>query len=259
MSDNRSLLEMMQKLGLSTEEAVIYLELIKGASTHLRLSRKTGLTRSRVYRLVDTLKRRGLVAHHADDTGRFIVATSPANLELGLVAEEERIKERFQVIEELVPALSRMQSSLDTSTFTVRTYEGADGFRQMLWHELQAQDEILMLGGATIEELASNPRWTERHRAATLGAGYKIRELLNEVRWQQPFTKHRGFDAIYSCRQLDANLLTLSSQICIYNDVVSTYHWRHGKKVGTELISHDYAIMMRQIFEHYWQLGTSLK
>lgn len=40
-----------------------------------------------------------------------------------------------------------------------------------------------------------------------------------------------------------------------YNGTVATYHWREGERVGFEIVSAPYADMMRQMFEHYWQLA----
>lgn len=246
----------LQRIGLSTDEATIYIKLLGGFSTPLRLSRETGISRSKVYRLVEALEQRGLATHHIDDTGRYIKAANPENLEIKLTAEEERIKEQLHSLTLLVPQLSRLQQADGENTlFSVHTYKGADGFGQMLWHELKTEGEMLVLGGATIEDLAPSPRWAERHRLATITAGYSTRELLNEANWDIPFTAVEAFSDSYIQRRISSAIITLMNQTCIYNDTVAIYHWRHEQKIGIEIINKDYADMMRHIFQHFWQLA----
>jgi len=256
MTDNNLFLEKLVQLGLSPDEATIYLKLLKaGTSTHLRLSRETGITRSKVYRLVESLEQQGLVSRYIDDTGRFITPSEPENLTIRLAIQEAQLKERRDVLRSVVPQLARLTGVRGNKFFSIRAYEGVDGFRQMLWHELKTKGEMLVLGGATIEELAPNPRWAERHRAGTITAGYYIRELLNEARWDLDFTKHSAFAEVYGQRHIDKETLDLTTQIVIYNDTVSTYHWRHDQKVGFEVISKEYANTLRQVFEFYWRMA----
>lgn len=256
MTDSNLLLEKLEALGLSPDEATIYVKLLKdGTSTHLRLNRETGITRSKVYRLVESLEQQGLVSRYVDDTGRFIAPSEPENLAIKLATQEAQLKERRDVLKTVVPQLARLTGVRGNKFFSIRAYEGVDGFRQMLWHELKAKGEMLVLGGATIEELAPNHRWAERHRAGTITAGYHIRELLNEAHWDLSFTKHSTFGKHYSQRHIDKEILHLTTQISIYNDTVSTFHWRHDQKVGFEVISKEYADTLRQIFEFYWRMA----
>jgi predicted transcriptional regulator len=256
MTDNNLLIAQLQSLGLTEDEATIYLHLLRNQSTHLRLSRETGITRSRVYHLVDRLQQRGLVTHHVDDTGRYIVANRPENLQIQLTTEEEYIKARRSTLQALLPALEHLRHSHNNRNFSLHTYEGPDGFRQMLWHELKAEGDLLLLGGGTVEELSPNPRWAARYREKIMAAGYDLRELMN-VAIPQNFTHLEVFTRHYTRRFIDPAILQLDNQITIYNDTVSTYHWRDGQKIGIEIINKEHAAMMRQIFEVYWQLGNT--
>jgi sugar-specific transcriptional regulator TrmB len=255
--DSNSLRKDLMQLGFSYDECQIYLTLLsEGKSSHLKLHRSTGITRSKVYRIVEQLEHRGLVTHHTDDTGRFLVASDPDNLTIQLTAEEEELEHRRQIISSIIPDLTKIKNLKDNTTFSVREYEGDDGFRQMLWQELKAEKEILVLGGATVEELAPNPRWAERHRAATIEAGYITREILNERSWDLPFTSHDAFKDVYSQRYISKNVLNLGCQITIFNDTTNIYHWRNNQRIGIVVMSPDYTMMMRQFFEMIWLLGA---
>ncbi len=257
MSDsNDKLIAGLRRLHLSRDEALIYLELLREPSTHLRLSRGTGVARTKVYRLIEQLEKRSLVARRTDDRGTFLVAADPSSLEIELVARESYLKQQRATLKELVPALATLQTTQD-NTFVVRTYEGNRGFRQMCWHELKSKTDVLSLGGGTIEELIVDHRWAERHRALSVEAGYKVRELVNFGVDMPTFTSNRRYiEKQYSCRGVPREAIPFDNQTVIYNDTVAIYHHRHEKKVGVEIISQSYADMMRAIFEYYWAQGA---
>jgi sugar-specific transcriptional regulator TrmB len=262
MTDNKdNILQRLKSLNLSSDEAHIYLELLKGPATHLKLARATGVNRSKVYRVAEQLEKRSLVNVRSDDRGTFLIASDPATLEIELVTEEESLKSKRQSFEGLLPILQLIKSK-DASSFIVHTYEGEEGFKQMLWHELKTKSENLMLGRASLSDLISNKRWINQHQARMEQAGYeasKIRVLVNPGENSNLFT----ITTNYHARELSKDILLLENQIATYNDTVALYHWRHEQKVGVEIINSALAQTMRQMFNHYWELadepGTARK
>jgi sugar-specific transcriptional regulator TrmB len=257
MTNNKNtIVEQLRILGLNRDEAKLYLELLRGPSTHLKLAHATGINRTKVYRLADDLEKRSLITKRTDDRGTFLVAADPATLEIAIVNQEEKLKTQRSAFDALLPVLTPIKQG-DRSSFIVQTYYGVEGFKQMLWHELKAKDEVLIFGNGTIEELVDDHRWAEKHRAMTLEAGYIVREILNPGGKGESFTENTEFmEKVYHKRIIPTEVVTLAHQVVIYNDVVAIYHWREAQKVGVEIINKDYATMQRQIFGYYWQLAT---
>lgn len=258
LNSRDNILEQFRELGLDRDEASIYLELLHGPNTHLRLSVVTGINRTKVYRLIDNLEKRSLVARRTDDRGTFLVAADPATLEVALVTQEEKIKQQRATFTQLLSTLESLKVQED-SAFVVRTYEGLEGLKQMCWHELKTRGELLSFGGQTIEDLIMNHRWAEKHRILSVEAGYKVREIINYDIDLPTFTNNQQFMENYEYRQMSSNFVYFNEQILIYNDTVAIYHWRENQKVGVEIISHSYATMMRSVFEHYWQIAAKEK
>jgi sugar-specific transcriptional regulator TrmB len=125
-NNNDSLLELLHQLNLEYDEAVIYLELLRGENTHLRLSKITGINRTKVYRIIDNLEMRSLVARHTDDRGTFLIATDPTTLEIALVTQEEKLKQQRAIFTQVLPQLETLKTNYK-SAFIVRTYEGTEG------------------------------------------------------------------------------------------------------------------------------------
>lgn len=256
MNNKDTIIEQLRILGLGRDEAKLYLELLRGPSTHLKLAHATGINRTKVYRLADDLEKRSLITKRTDDRGTFLVAADPATLEIAIVNQEEKLKTQRSAFDALLPVLTPIKQG-DRSSFIVQTYYGVEGFKQMLWHELKAQKEVLIFGSGSIEELVNDRRWAEKHRAMTLQAGYIVREILNPGGKNEDFTEITEFmEKAYNKRLIPSDIVELAHQIVIYNDTVAVYHWREEQKVGIEIINKDYAAMQRQIFEHYWRMAA---
>lgn len=255
MSDSKDTLrDYLKALGLSQDEASIYLALLREPSNHLRLSRELGIARTKVYRLAEQLEKRSLIVRRTDDRGTFLIAADPATLEVTLVTQEQALRQRRATLMQAMPLLEALRTG-DAHLFEIRTYEGIEGLKQMCWHELRTKGELLALGGQTVEDLIDDHRWAEKHRTLTAEAGYRIREILTPDINLPGFTDNLHFMQRYEYRQLPQSTLNAYEQMVIYNDTVSVYHWRERQKVGVEIISKSYANTMRQVFEHYWTMA----
>ena len=241
-------------MGFTASEALVYYELTRrGPQTHLQLSRITGISRTKIYRIAETLQTKGAVMKKTDDEGTAIAASDHETLELTLVAEAEKLREQQEVYERVRPLLSELATQGHPPlTFSLRTYDGVSGFKQMLWNELKTQGELLAFGDGTLEDLVGSRNWAEKQRAMTVERGYKIREIAN-----RPIvpTENRAFTHGIAVRRIDASLLPLRHQIIVYNDTVSIYCWRDGQKTGIEIVNPQYAQTMRAMFERYWDLA----
>jgi len=251
MNNKAAITQALHQAGLSAEAAELYIALCKEEATHLQLSRVTGINRTKVYRIVQDLEQQGLVARQTDDRGTFLRACDIGILGLELSAREQQLREQRAVVASLAPALQELRAA-SQSRMVVRTYEGAEGFKQMCWHELKAQGELLVLGAGAIEDMIPNRYWAEKHRHLNVEAGYRIREIVNEAPLQT-FTENAAFMQLYSCRVLSSDVLAIGSQTTIYNNTVAVYHWRADQKTGVEIVSPAYAAMMRQVFQAYWE------
>jgi hypothetical protein len=259
MKSTQDMVSSIEKLGLSTEEAMVFLDLLQQPQSHLALSRSTGINRTKIYRVVQRLEQLSLITKQTDDRGTFLTAADPRALELLATEAEQAAMERRGVLQELLPRLLALKAT-DGSLFTTRSYNGVEGLKQMCWHELKARGELYALGGGTIEDLIPNRYWAEKHRQLTVEAGYRIYAIVNDPSEATfKFTDSAAFMKNYESRMLPAIVTRFGNQTIIYNDTVSVYHWRHDQMSGVEIINKAHADMMRQIFQHYWNLANPIE
>lgn len=259
LNTKNHLLLSLKKLGLTPDEAKVYLTLMDEPMSRLEIARKSGVNRTKVYRIAEELIKRGLATEEMNDEGRELAAAPPSNLEIAITTAEEKNKSRRNIYEQTLPDLQAIYEAgdqPDPNDFVVNTYEGIDGFKQMLWNELKTKKEILIFGSGTIQDLITSSRWAEKHRIKTLESGYKIREILNPDGKPENFTKNKDFvKTAYQKRYISPQVLPLGHQIAIYNNSVSIYNWRNDQKVGTEIVNKIYADTMRAVFEKYWKIS----
>lgn len=244
----------LRRLGLSDDQIHVYMALLQAPLSPLGLSRQTGIGRTKVYSLLEQLEARNLVVRHGDEEGVRFAVTDPTNLGIQLSEREAELKEQREIFGQLVPMLSALRGIGQTSQLAVRSYEGVEGFKRMLWHELKAKGELLSFGGGDVEELVPSKTWAKQYRERVVEADYRVREIINSETDLPTFISDQEYLNRYACRGISANVVRLEDQITIYNDTVAIYNWRQRQKVGAEIISKTFATTMRGIFEHFWRL-----
>ncbi|MBP7767159.1 hypothetical protein KA068_01410 [Candidatus Saccharibacteria bacterium] len=262
MNNKDIILNHLSKLGLPRSAAKTYLYLLEaGASSHLAISRGTGINRTKIYRIVDDLEKTGLATTNVTDSGKHIAPADPSNLEAIATDLEAQLEIKRNSLDIIIPTLKNIHSTKTSllPEFKINTYDGVSGMKQMLWNELKTKDELLVFGSGTIEDLVQSRSWAEKHRQKTVDTKYTIREINNHGKKPINFTKNENFHKGFRRRNIDSSVLNLDQQIAIYNDVVATYHWRDDQKVGVEIINQAYSDTMRQVFEQYWNLSTDLE
>lgn len=254
LNNSDNILTNLRRLGLGMDEAKVYMELLREPSTHLRLSHNTGINRTTIYRVVEDLEKKSLISRRTDDRGTFLTASDPSTLEVGLVTKEERLKQQRLILDQLVPQLNNFTSK-NNKIFTVQTYEGVEGIKQMCWHVLQTKDEVLGFGAQTMEDLTGDHRWAEKVRERAVEAGFLMRQIINEDTKLSIISSNKEYLKRYNCRTIPSKKIFFNEHILIYNDTVAIFNWQENQKVGVEIVSKTYTQMMREVFENFWQIA----
>ncbi len=190
MRDMWDITRQFVQLGLTKDEAAIFAHLLDAPKTQLEVSHATGIARSNVYRIVDGLMAKGLVASHTTDSGKLLAVARPDALELLVVEQEHLALERRKHFDQILPLLAGFQS--DTEDFSIRTYVGVKGIKQMLWNELQTKTEILLFSGDTIDA-ATGRRWAEKFRLEVIERNLKTRGIQNSRDRHVSLSEHSAY------------------------------------------------------------------
>ncbi len=97
----------LEKIGLNKKEAKVYLACLElFESTIGQISRKSGVKRTTVYDVVDSLKKKGLLSSLSKNQRTYYYAENPKKLERSL-------DEKKQILENAMPELMSLANMLD--------------------------------------------------------------------------------------------------------------------------------------------------
>lgn len=254
--NNPTLSLFLTELGLNDEESRIYISLTeKGPETTLELSRNTNINRTRLYRLLESLKKRGFIEEIVDENRRLAKAVGLHQLNLLVKQQEIRTKllhDTFANLQSLFP------SSLETSQPGTRVlfHRGVDGIKQMVWNTLQAKTELVGYTYRRLDEIVGvkfSKEWHEEWVYRKL----KMRDIFSD---DYLASRKKGMGIHYSpehfaSKYISSKILNVNHQVDIYNDVIAYYNWFEGEVFGIEIYNKKIAAMQKQLFEIVWKLA----
>lgn len=183
--------KLLQRLGLSEKEAVVYRALLGTGPTPVRkLATLAGVNRGTAYDVLKDLMAQGLVSFYHKEKKQYFVAEDPEKL---LGAIEARVKDLESAKREIAVALPELRSLHATGgeKAVVRYYAGARGARHILDDVLTTGKDYLVYSSANIREhlhkimpdfTARRVRAKIRVKVIALGTGGDPAEL-SERRW----------------------------------------------------------------------------
>ena len=247
------------ELGLEESEANIYLYLLEhGPRTPLTLSREINIDRAKIYRVVEKLVKKKLLAESNDAWGKRIQASSPQNVELLIQEKEETLNNQKEALPSLIENLSSLPT-YQQREFEVKHYRGQDGLKQMLWNQLSAKKELLFFGLKNRNDIAGKT-FADKIRSEQVDRKIMAYELENETDQKNYwYTDVPRWGEFYESPYIPPTVLNIKQYIVIFNNTVAIMNWLDGEEVGLEIINSTYADMQRQLFWKFWEIAGKYK
>lgn len=130
----------LKEYGLSDKEVQVYIAGLKaGSVTASKLFELTGIRRSTVYEVLESLKKKGIIKTFKKDKKSYFEVVEPKHL-IGLLKEKERL------IERVLPELNKLIEQTNEKPEVV-IYEGKTGIKNAANDMLEAK-EILIYGAS---------------------------------------------------------------------------------------------------------------
>ena len=105
----------LEELGLTKGEIKVYLALIGlGESTTGPIVEESGVSVSKVYKILERLAKKGLASHIVKRKVKYFKAADPHRLIVYLQEKENQIKEQEKKLEKLIPELDMLRESVMT-------------------------------------------------------------------------------------------------------------------------------------------------
>jgi hypothetical protein len=258
LTDTAAVRTYFAKLGLEREIADIYLALhAHGPQSIAALARNSGVERTRIYRLIDTLLESNLIEVETHYKRGVIKAAPIANLTILISQREQELRSLQDELGLIEQVLAR--NSLSDPATRVQFYKGPEGYKQMLWNETNATSEVLSLlyenmqvktKGAFLERWMQKSNQNAVHYRAIGGPSF----IKSQKQWYGEHDNER-LDH-WDFRYIADNVFHIGQSCDIYDDVVAYYSWKDNEVFGIEIYNKDTAAMQRQLFELLWEKAT---
>lgn len=190
--------EALQKIGLTDGEIKVYLSLLElGSTTTGDITKKSKVSGSKVYEVLDRLIGKGLVSSIVKNNVKYFEASSPERIldylnEKGSEIEKEKI-----TIKKIIPDLILKQKETKKSEVKVFTgFEGIKSCNEDIINSLKKGEEWLSMG--LTEQPEHWEAYFNRRQKDRAKKGIKHKHLLNEkyktlyhIRKSLPHTEYR--------------------------------------------------------------------
>ncbi len=233
--------ELLAELGLSKNDSLVYLTLLReGKNNPTVISKKSGIFRANVYGSLERLKVKGLVSEINEDKKRFFQASNPNALLTLLKEKELRLK---SILPELVLDHQLAQKN------EVEVYNNIAALRNLFHHYLELGDDIYSYG---VPKIAVNlvgeyfQNVIHKKRAQQKQWMYHIynsdaKERVNYLN-SLPYTKTRSLPPEFDC--------PVATVIC--GDEINIAHYKKDKCMIIVIKNKDIANAYKKYFQVLW-------
>jgi sugar-specific transcriptional regulator TrmB len=247
----------LQKLGIEPEATQLYMALAtEGHSSALQLAKATNISRTQVYRLLESLQSAGLVSAEQLSYGTLYRALPLENIEALLADRDAETSAIRRNLGAMAAALQALAGGSGPKA-TVQHYYGRAGLKQANWNLTKAEGEFRVFEAAHLSQHLDRA-FARRCREQCIARGVRTYDLTNSekalLHELEPIDRK-----LSQLRHIDPTVLTINFEVFIYNDVVTLIDYSEGHELAMEIHHPSLKNMMQQLFDAMWAQATPLE
>jgi len=253
------LIQGLETFGLTADESSVYLYLLRNTErSPLEINREIGISRTKVYLILDNLVEKGLVGEQGREYAKRFYALPYTQLEQ-LVSQKRR---EVEILESTAENLYETLSSIEVPASRpsqVKYFRGIDGLKQVTWNSTRAQDTLRVFEAAHDMAAFLDFDFSERVRIEFVKRGLKRSLQVTNFMKIQPWTNIDDFVKLWQPRYIGPKELKMSTEIVVYNDVVAMYQLHQDDIFCVEIQNRALAEMKKELFDFVWSRAKVMK
>ncbi len=252
-------IRILQKIGLTPGEIKAYLALLKlGSSSTGPIATKSGVSRSKLYVILEKLSKKGLVSHVDKKNIRYFHAVEPSKISDYLHEQQTELKRLEAEFKEFLPELQAYHDKKDSS-HKIYVYSGFKAIKTAHEHtylKLKRGDEYVVLSVPRHVSWDALTFWEKDHlRRSKLGIGCRLlfnRDVDRKVLDNRNSFKHTD------ARYMPTDLKT-PTYFTIYKDTTLITIPSDSEPIGIEIVSADVTKAFKAYFDEFWKKSKPIK
>ena len=138
---------LLEKIGLTKSESKIYIALLSlGLSSVGPIINNTNVARSKIYDVLNRLRKKGLVSTVIEGKTKKFDAVSPNQLNRVINLQKQEIQARQNELNNIIPMLNKIKPMPETKAEILSGARGIKAFFDMTLYENPNKNEVLFLG-----------------------------------------------------------------------------------------------------------------
>lgn len=263
MANFKEIKSELVKLGLSENQALIYLLLIHHGELRIQeIANLAGIPRSSVYENLKALSEFGLIEKIVDDNFVRIKAYPVGSIRHSLNEKLLDIQTLMSNLDNLDKAIELLPKTNFPKTTVVRYYKGVSGARQLLWNTLKTKDTIYVYsawGRGRYVGMKFYKSFVRESRER----GFKEKVLVNPTdRVLDSITKYAGSSTGRTLpeyiRAISEEDVLMKGETLIYDNIYAQLYLREEEINGFEIESQNFTGMQKSIFETLWNMAKPI-
>lgn len=248
----------LEQLGLTPGEIKTYLALLKlGASSTGPIAKESGVSRSKLYLILDKLEKKGMASHVEKNGVLQYEAVEPTKIKDLLQEKEKELTELQKKFDQFLPQLETFHQQAGKK-HEVKVYQGMKGLitcHEHTYLKLKRGDSYYYLGVPAYQPEPHHLYW-QRDHLRRAGAGIKCRLLFNKDTAKKVVENrniYKGADARY----MPTNIKT-PAMICGYKNTIFIAI-QHPVVIAIEIVSQEIADSFKAYFDEFWKKTIPFK
>lgn len=241
----------LKKIGLTDGEIRVYKALIDiGKSSTGKIMKKSGISSSKVYLILEKLIQKGLVSFIIENNVKKFQVTNPQAIIDFVEKKKQELNTIEKDFEKVVPQINAMLGAYEEESAQV--YKGIRGIRvafNNLLGELEKGEEYCFFG-ISKEEMSNKQTLTffQNWHAKRISKGVHVKGIA-DTKLRKLYSKTPIFKKMFSLRYYD---LTLPTGITIGKNRIHILMWGE-ENICYEIISKRAADRYREFFNKIWK------
>jgi len=240
------------KIGLSDKEARLYLTCLRlGSQTASVIAKYSGINRTTVYDIFDSLIKKGLATKTDKGSAVYFQVLDPKNLISYLERDKNeylrKIEKQKKEVEDILPAILSVESTATTKP-KVQFFEGEKGMREAYDDTLMSSEPIRAY--ANVEEMHKGlPNFFPEYYGNRSKRNISIRAICPD---NKDSVERKKYDKkeLREIKLIPKGKYSFSPELNIYNNKVLIASWR--EKMAIIIESEEIADLHKKMYDLLW-------
>jgi HTH-type transcriptional regulator, sugar sensing transcriptional regulator len=244
--------EVFKQIGFTEGETKVYLALLNlGETTVGPIIKESGISRSKVYEVLEKLMKKGIVSYILREKTKYFQAAQPSKIKDYLEEKEKEFQKQKIEFEKVLPELELKQEKSEKTAQIFSGFRGIQTVHEHLFSKLEKGEEYVYMGIPSLQSEKYLIYWDRMHKRR-INEGITCRLLFNQGTDKKHLTKRnkqKGCEARYMSIPIKT-----PSWFMIYKDTV-VIGLPSDDEMAIEIINSKVADSFKEYFEAFWKLS----